>query len=119
MVADFAAHIDQDPLIVFEQEGAVAGYAILLVDERRALLDNIAVDPAHQRRGIGLALIDQIKGLATDLGYETLDLYTNAVMTANISWYEKLGFVETGRAKEQGFHRIYMSSEALANGSGG
>ena len=111
MVADFAAHIDQDRVIVFEQEGAVAGYAILLTDERRALLDNIAVDPAHQHSGIGLLLIEQVESLSADLGYETLDLYTNVVMTANISWYEKLGFVETERAEEQGFQRVYMSKD--------
>lgn len=46
MVADFAVHIDQDWVIVFEREGMIAGYAILLTNEQRALLDNIAVDPA-------------------------------------------------------------------------
>ncbi|MGI9509840.1 MAG: GNAT family N-acetyltransferase [Geminicoccaceae bacterium] len=114
MVADFAAHIDQDRVIVFEQEGTVAGYAILLMDEQRALLDNIAVDPACQRSGIGHALLEQVERLAAELGYEILDLYTNVVMAANISWYEKLGFTETGRAEENGFQRVYMS-KALAN----
>lgn len=36
------------------------------------------------------------------------DLYTNVVMTENIRWYEKLGFVETKRVREQGFSRVYM-----------
>ncbi len=37
----------------------MAGYAILIVDERRALLDNVAIDPAHQRLEIGQALVDR------------------------------------------------------------
>jgi ribosomal protein S18 acetylase RimI-like enzyme len=53
-------------------------------------------------------LIQRIERHVADLGHEALDLYTNIVMTANIGWYGKLGFVETGRAKEDGFHRIYM-----------
>jgi ribosomal protein S18 acetylase RimI-like enzyme len=58
MVADFAAHIDKDWVIVFEREDAVAGYAILLTKGRRALLDNIAVDPACQRLGVGRPRVD-------------------------------------------------------------
>lgn len=108
MVADFATHIDHDRVIVFEQEGDISGYAILVSDERRALLDNIAVDPACQRSGIGLALIDHVERQAKAQGHEVLDLYTNVVMTENVTWYERLGFVETRRADEDGFSRVYM-----------
>ena len=108
MVADFAAHIDQDWVIVSEQDSVVRGYAILLTNAQRALLDNIAVDPACQRSGIGVALIQHVEQRIIDLGYEALDLYTNVVMEDNVHWYEKLGFVETRRVEEAGFQRIYM-----------
>ncbi|MGI9450073.1 MAG: GNAT family N-acetyltransferase [Geminicoccaceae bacterium] len=116
MVADFAGHIDQDWVIVFEREGVVRGYAILLTNERRALLDNIAVDPACQRSGIGVALIAHVEQRVVDLGYEALDLYTNVVMKDNVRWYEKLGFVETRRVDEAGFRRIYMRKCASDTG---
>ncbi|MGI9418537.1 MAG: GNAT family N-acetyltransferase [Geminicoccaceae bacterium] len=109
MIADFAKHIDRDWVIVFELNRVVAGYAILMGDGQRALLDNIAVDPAFQGRGIGRALIDEVERHAAALGHADLTLYTNVVMTANIAWYEKLGFAETGQAEEHGFHRVYMS----------
>lgn len=108
MVADFGAHIERDWVIVFEREAVVSGYAVLVISERRVLLDNIAVDPALQGSGIGSALIKQTERHAATLGYEALDLYTNVVMTANIQWYEKLGFIETKRADEAGFRRVYM-----------
>ncbi len=108
MVADFAAHIDQDWVIVFEREGVIQGYAILRTNEQRALLDNIAVDPACQRSGIGVALIEHVEQHAGSLGFDALELYTNVVMEDNVRWYEKLGFVETGRVDEAGFRRIYM-----------
>lgn len=109
MIADFPTHIDRDQVFVFEREAGVAGYAILLNRDQRTLLDNIAVDPDLQRSGVGLALMEHVERHVATLGYETLDLYTNAVMTANIAWYEKLGFVETRRTEEHGFHRVYMS----------
>ncbi len=118
MVADFAAHIDRDLVFLSEKEGIVAGYAILSNNEQRALLDNIAVDPACQGGGVGRALIDEVERQVAALGYRSLDLYTNVVMTANIAWYRKLGFVETGLAREYGFHRVYMR-KALASNIGG
>jgi hypothetical protein len=35
-------------------------------------------------------------------------LYTNAAMTENLSMYAHLGFVETHRAVEKGFDRVYL-----------
>ena len=35
-------------------------------------------------------------------------LYTNAAMTENLSMYAHMGFVETHRAIEKGFNRVYL-----------
>ena len=35
-------------------------------------------------------------------------LYTNAAMTENLSIYAHMGFVETHRAVEKGFNRVYL-----------
>jgi len=35
-------------------------------------------------------------------------LYTNAAMTENLSMYAHMGFVETHRAVEKGFDRVYL-----------
>ncbi len=108
MVADFERHIEQDWVIIDYRDGRISGYAILATDERRALLDNIAVDPTLRRSGIGRALIDRVEQRANELGYDSLELYTNIVMTENVTWYKKLGFIETRRVVENGFHRVYM-----------
>jgi len=39
---------------------------------------------------------------------EVLALYTNEVMTENLSIYEHLGFSEIARRTEDGYRRIYM-----------
>lgn len=109
MIADFARHIDQDWVIVFQLDDVIAGYAILIDDGERALLDNIAVDPSHQGKGIGRALVDEVERETASRGHGHLELYTNVVMTKNVRWYRTLGFVETKRVIEGGFHRIYMS----------
>jgi len=35
-------------------------------------------------------------------------LYTNAAVTENLSMYAHMGFVETHRAVEKGFNRVYL-----------
>jgi len=70
-------------------------------------IDNIAVDPALQGRGLGRQLIDHAVRDATRLRLPALRLYTNVAMTENLLMYAKMGFVETHRALEGGFHRVY------------
>jgi N-acetylglutamate synthase-like GNAT family acetyltransferase len=63
-----------DDVIVFEVDGKIAGYAILMLGQERALLDNIAADPDAQRQGIGLALIGDVEDKARRPGHAALDL---------------------------------------------
>ena len=115
MIADFEAHIGRDWTIVFENK-AVQGYAILLERDSSHLLDNIAVDTSAQRQGIGRALIDYIEKFLIEANQEFYDLYTNIVMTENVLWYQKLGFVELKRVEEKGFKRIYMRKDLTTKG---
>ena len=39
---------------------------------------------------------------------EALRLFTNALMSENLAMYAHIGFVETHRSVEKGFHRVYM-----------
>jgi len=42
-------------------------------------------------------------------GWNEIQLYTNALMTENIALYRRIGYVETSRATEKGFDRVYMT----------
>lgn len=63
------------------------------------LLDNVAVRPAAQGRGLGRQLIAFAEHEARSRGRRALRLYTNVKMAANIALYERLGFRETGRKR--------------------
>ena len=51
-------------------------------------------------------------------GYEHLGLYSNEKMTENLKLYHWLGYEETHRVEEKGFHRVYMRKR-LAGRPGG
>jgi ribosomal protein S18 acetylase RimI-like enzyme len=71
-------------------------------------VDNIAVDPASQGQGLGRHLFAYAAAEARRLHLPALRLYTNVAMVENLAMYARIGFVETHRAVENGFDRVYM-----------
>jgi ribosomal protein S18 acetylase RimI-like enzyme len=108
MVADFAAFIARNVTFVIEDDGELRGFTIAWPEEDAYLIDNIAVDPLVQGRGLGRKLIEHAVDEARRLGLSALRLYTNVAMTENLAMYRRIGFVETHRAVEDGLNRVYM-----------
>ena len=60
MNANFSGHILKDTVFIAQSEkkqGSVLGYAIVLQRDGEWLLDNIAVSPEAQGRGVGSAIM--------------------------------------------------------------
>lgn len=108
MVDDYAARIAAGQTHVLEQDGAVVGILVLEPGDGFLLLDNIAVDPACHRRGLGRRLMDFAEEEARRQGYGVVELYTNEVMVENIARYRHLGYVETKRERVAGYDRVYL-----------
>ncbi len=108
MLADFAALIARDVAVVIEADGLVRGFMIARPEADAYLVDNIALDPALQGQGLGRKLIDHAANEARRHSLPAVRLYTNVAMTENLAMYRRIGFVETHRAMENGFNRVYM-----------
>src|SRR5262245_52547227 len=108
MVADFAAEVAAGHVVVIATAGAVDGYMIAWPETDAYLVDNIAIDPARQGEGLGRQLMDHAVGEAKRRRLPAIRLYTNAAMMENLSMYAHMGFVETHRAIEKGFNRVYL-----------
>jgi ribosomal protein S18 acetylase RimI-like enzyme len=111
MLADYDAEIDAQRVVVIEVAGEVSGYMVAWPEVDAYFIDNVAVDPECQGHGLGRCMIEHAVAEANRLRLPALRLYTNAQMTENLSMYAHIGFVETHRAIEKGFHRIYMRRE--------
>ena len=108
MLDDYAAVIAKHRVFVLSEAGAVIGALVLIRLADGLLLDNVAVHPDHQGRGLGRRLIDFAEAEARRQGYAALDLYTHELMTENIGMYRALGYQETGRRVEYGYPRVYL-----------
>ncbi len=111
MVADFAAALATGSLFVEadEKAGGIAGFIVFYPRGDHVHLENVAVEPARQGRGVGRKLIAFAERRARQLGYHRIELYTNAKMSENLALYPRLGYREFGRRIEDGFDRVYFT----------
>ena len=111
MLADYAAHLSADMVLVALDESAdLRGSAVVLDQQDGFWLENIAVDPATQGQGFGRQLIDAVEAWLRPQT-DRYRLYTNVKMTANIEWYRRASFTETGRYQVNGFDRVYFEKD--------
>jgi ribosomal protein S18 acetylase RimI-like enzyme len=85
-----------------------AGVIVLIPAGDSLLIENIAVAPAAQGRGLGRQLMEFAERQAAARGFRLLTLYTNEVMEENIAIYTSLGYRETARRLVDGYQRVYM-----------
>jgi ribosomal protein S18 acetylase RimI-like enzyme len=105
---DHAAHIAAGEQWVSDgPEGLGLSSAIVLTEHDDHLhVDNVAIAPELQGRGLGRALLAFAEDEARRRGFDEVRLYTNAAMTDNLVMYPKLGFAEAARYEERGFSRV-------------
>jgi ribosomal protein S18 acetylase RimI-like enzyme len=106
---DYAALIAQGLVRVLDESGRIVAILVLVDEPDALLLDNVAVAPDAQGRGLGRRLMAFAEEEARRRGHRAIRLYTNVLMVANIALYESLGYVETHRAVEKGYHRVFMT----------
>ena len=91
---------------LLEDEGQVCGYCILSVLFEDAEILNIAVSPAHRKKGYGKRLMDAMLEKARALEATQCFLEVRESNAAAISLYEKYGFSQYGVRK-----RYYADGE--------
>jgi ribosomal protein S18 acetylase RimI-like enzyme len=106
---DYAARIRDRRVDVVEVAGELVGLVVLVDEGDGLLVENLAVRPAAQGRGVGRALLEHADSTAAQLGRDEVRLYTNSAMTENIELYLRLGWHETGRRTEGGFERVFFA----------
>jgi GNAT superfamily N-acetyltransferase len=106
MLEDLAPLIEAGAVWVVGQP--IRGLICVIPAEESLLVEIVAVDPAAQGTGLGRRLMEFAQERARHMGLTRLWLYTNEVMTENVSLYNHLGYREFDRRQEAGYDRIFM-----------
>ena len=108
MLDDYAARVSEDAVWVLQDGPAIAGILVLLSAPEYLLLDNIAIAPERQGRGLGRRLLAFAESEALRRGYREIRLYTHQTMIENQRLYASIGYEERGRGSEAGYDRVFM-----------
>ncbi|MFT4130487.1 GNAT family N-acetyltransferase [Labrys sp. (in: a-proteobacteria)] len=111
MLDNYAALVEAGHLHVLVLDGDIQGILVLIPQADAMLLDNVAVAPAAQGRGLGRRLLLAAEDFAREAAYRRIRLYTNEAMTENIALYSRCGYAETHRIEEKGLRRVYMEKD--------
>jgi ribosomal protein S18 acetylase RimI-like enzyme len=104
---DYAEKVRTGRLFVAEKH-QIVGLIVLIPQPGHLLIENVAVDPDHQGKGVGRRLLAHAEIFALQCGTPELRLYTNAAMVENIALYSRLGYNEIDRRRESGFDRVFL-----------
>jgi ribosomal protein S18 acetylase RimI-like enzyme len=107
MVADYAAAVRDAETWVLDDGGRVAGYLVLVYHDDHVLLENVAVGPEDQGRGLGGRLLKYAEARTIAKGLNEIRLYTNEAMTENQALYERIGYEETHRGGDGWVRRVF------------
>jgi ribosomal protein S18 acetylase RimI-like enzyme len=94
---------------LLEIDGRLAALIETIEQPDHLLIENVAVLPQHQGRGLGRRLLALAEDLARDHGHAEIRLYTNKLFVENIALYRRLGYrVDREEANERGV-AVHMS----------
>ncbi len=85
------------PFLVAEQQGVVTGYVIAHGADDEGEILNLGVAPAHQRHGVGRALVEQVLALLAGAGARMVFLEVRESNAVARRLYQSLGFAEVAR----------------------
>ncbi|MEV0696593.1 GNAT family N-acetyltransferase [Saccharopolyspora sp. NPDC050389] len=108
MVADYSAAVREHQVWIAEEDDRILGMLVLVPEGDVMLLENVAVHPDAQGRGLGRDLLALADREAAEQRMAEIRLYTNEVMTENLAYYPRHGYTESGRAEQDGYRRVFF-----------
>jgi ribosomal protein S18 acetylase RimI-like enzyme len=92
MTADYDEAVARHRFDLLYVDGTLAALIETIREADHLLVENVAVSPDFQGRGLGRKLMAHAEVLAGELGYREIRLYTNQRFVENVELYRKLGY---------------------------
>jgi GNAT superfamily N-acetyltransferase len=97
MTADYDRAVADHIIDLWEEGGELLALIEVVPASDHLLIVNLAVRPDQQGKGLGDRLLHHAEGLARSLGFDEIQLYTNAAFVSNLAFYARRGYQEYRR----------------------
>ena len=94
MTADYERAVTEHIIDLLEEGGELLALIETVPAPDHLLIENIAVRPDQQGRGLGDLLLRHAEALALSMKFAETQLYTNALFASNLAFYAKRGYQE-------------------------
>ena len=111
MLADYAIAVREHEVWVLDADSEVVGVLELIQKPDQLWIENVAVSPAWQGRGLGRRLLRHADDEARRRGVGRLGLLTNERYLDNIAMYERYGYRETHRRPHLGTDLVFFRKQ--------
>ncbi|OCJ10080.1 GCN5 family acetyltransferase [Rhizobium sp. AC27/96] len=109
MTANYAEAVRKHRIDLVEADGELVALIEMAPGADHLLIENIAVSPRHQGKGIGKKLLAHAEQVAASLGLKVLRLYTNKRFAENVQLYLRHGYaIDREEPLKDGF-LVHMS----------
>ncbi|NTJ62921.1 GNAT family N-acetyltransferase [Agrobacterium rhizogenes] len=109
MTADYAEAVRKHRIDLVEVGGELVALIEMVPASDHLLIENVAVSPRHQGRGIGRRLLAHAEQVAATLGLNDIRLYTNKRFAENMQLYLRCGYaIDREEPLKDGF-LVHMS----------
>ena len=92
MTADYDQAVARHRFDLLYVDGTLAALIETIREADHLLVENVAVSPDFQGRGLGRKLMAHAEVLAREQGFGMIRLYTNQRFAENIALYRRLGY---------------------------
>jgi GNAT superfamily N-acetyltransferase len=92
MGADYDTAVRDHRIDLLHVGGELAALIEMIPQADHLLIENLAVSPDFQGRGLGRTLMAHAERVAAALGHGEIRLYTNKLFAANVELYLRLGY---------------------------
>ena len=97
MTADYGRAVAEHVIDLLEVNGELVALIELIPQSDHLLIENVAVQPDQQGKGLGERMLSHAEDFARSMHYNEVRLYTNAAFAANIAFYSRRGYEEYER----------------------
>jgi ribosomal protein S18 acetylase RimI-like enzyme len=109
MVADYDRAVRDHEIDLVHANGELVGLIETIRNPDHLFIENVAVTPAHQGRGLGRRLLAHAERKAGDYGVAEIRLATNSAFESNVRLYQSIGYRIDRTEPFMGGAAIYMS----------
>jgi GNAT superfamily N-acetyltransferase len=109
MTADYAEAIKRHRIDLLYLDGNLTALIEMIPETDHLIIENVAVSPANQGKGMGRRLMAHAEVVAAALGHTEIRLYTNMLFVENVLLYHKLGYAVDREETWKGGIIVHMS----------